>query len=70
MNKLNYWRSEWLLGGLNCAKAMSGPMMLGGGAGGGHCGSTVIPPGGGAEMPMLGRYQREKELGKGAMSVV
>jgi len=49
---------------------MSGTLMLGGGAGGGHCGSTVIPPGGGAEMPMLGRYQREKELGKGAMSVV
>jgi len=49
MNKLKYWRSDWLLGGLNRAKAMSGAMVLGGAAGGGHCGSTVIPPGGGVE---------------------
>jgi serine/threonine protein kinase len=62
--------SDWLLRGLNRANEMSGTLMLGGGAGGGHCGRTVIPPGGGVEKPMLGRYQLEKELGKGAMSVV
>ena len=42
--------------------------MLGGG--GSHPGGTVILPGGGVEKPMLGRYQVEKELGKGAMGVV
>ena len=30
----------------------------------------MILPGGGVEKPMLGRYQVEKELGKGAMGVV
>jgi len=69
MNKLKYWRSDWLLGGLNRAKAMSEAMMLGGATDGGHCGSTVFPPGGGVEKPKLGRYQLEKDLGKGAMSV-
>ena len=50
------------------AKAMSETVMLGGG--GSHPGGTVILPGGGVEKPMLGRYQVEKELGKGAMGVV
>ncbi len=53
---------------LHRAKAMSETVMLG--AGGGHPGGTVILPGGGVEKPMLGRYQVEKELGKGAMGVV
>ena len=50
------------------AKAMSETIILGGT--GGHPGGTVILPGGGVEKPMLGRYQVEKELGKGAMGVV
>ena len=50
------------------AKAMSETVILGGT--GGHPGGTVILPGGGVEKPMLGRYQVEKELGKGAMGVV
>ncbi|HKU69529.1 MAG TPA: serine/threonine-protein kinase, partial [Burkholderiales bacterium] len=45
-------------------------VILGGAAGGGHPGGTVMLPGGGVEKPMLGRYQVEKELGKGAMGVV
>ncbi|MBI3935336.1 MAG: CHASE2 domain-containing protein [Betaproteobacteria bacterium] len=53
---------------LTRAKAMSETVMLGGGAG--HPGGTVILPGGGVEKPMLGRYQVEKELGKGAMGIV
>ncbi|MBI2509651.1 MAG: protein kinase, partial [Betaproteobacteria bacterium] len=66
---------------LNRAKAMSETVILGG-AGGGHPGGTVILGGGGghpggtmvleggSEKPMLGRYQVEKELGKGAMGIV
>jgi CHASE2 domain-containing sensor protein len=50
------------------AKAMSETVILG--SGGSHPGGTVILPGGGVEKPMLGRYQVEKELGKGAMGVV
>jgi CHASE2 domain-containing sensor protein len=50
------------------AKAMSETVILGGASG--HPGGTVIMPGGGVEKPMLGRYQVEKELGKGAMGVV
>jgi serine/threonine-protein kinase len=53
---------------LSRAKAMSETVILGGG--GGHPGGTVIMPGGGVEKPMLGRYQVEKELGKGAMGIV
>jgi serine/threonine-protein kinase len=49
------------------AKAMSETVILGSGGG---PGGTVILPGGGVEKPMLGRYQVEKELGKGAMGVV
>ena len=47
---------------------MSETVILGGG--GAHPGGTVILPGGGVEKPMLGRYEVEKELGKGAMGVV
>ncbi len=50
------------------AKAMSETVILGGS--GGHPGGAVMLPGGGVEKPMLGRYQVEKELGKGAMGVV
>jgi serine/threonine-protein kinase len=53
---------------LKRATAMSETVMLG--AGGGHPGGTVLLPGGGVEKPMLGRYEVEKELGKGAMGVV
>ena len=42
--------------------------MLGGG--GAHPGGTMLLDGGAVEKPMLGRYQVEKELGKGAMGVV
>jgi serine/threonine-protein kinase len=53
---------------LTRAKAMSETVILGGGST--HPGGTVILPGGGVEKPMLGRYEVEKELGKGAMGVV
>ncbi|MEI7680110.1 MAG: serine/threonine-protein kinase [Betaproteobacteria bacterium] len=49
------------------AKAMSETIILGGG---GHPGGAMMLSGGGVEKPMLGRYQVEKELGKGAMGVV
>jgi serine/threonine-protein kinase len=42
--------------------------MLGGGTS--HPGGTMLLDGGAVEKPMLGRYQVEKELGKGAMGVV
>jgi hypothetical protein len=53
---------------LTRAKAMSEPVMLGGGRS--HPGGAVFLPGGGVEKRMLGRYEVEKELGKGAMGVV
>ena len=52
---------------LNRARAMSETVILGGGTG--HPGGSMSL-GAGAEKPMLGRYQVEKELGKGAMGVV
>ena len=52
---------------LSRAKQMSETVILGGAQG--HPGGTLAL-GGGAEKPMLGRYQVEKELGKGAMGVV
>ena len=39
-------------------------------AGAAHPGGTLLLDGGAVEKPMLGRYQVEKELGKGAMGVV
>ncbi|HZX31934.1 MAG TPA: serine/threonine-protein kinase, partial [Rhodocyclaceae bacterium] len=51
------------------AKQMSETVMLGGGRGQ-AAGGTVILTDGQVEKPMLGRYQVEKELGKGAMGVV
>ena len=53
---------------LNRAKNLSETVMLGGS--GGHPGGTMLLDGGAVEKPMLGRYQIEKELGKGAMGVV
>lgn len=43
-------------------------VILGGGSG--HPGGTLLLADGAVEKPMLGRYQIEKELGKGAMGVV
>jgi CHASE2 domain-containing sensor protein len=51
------------------AKAMSETVILGGGGARTNA-STLILDGGIVEKPMLGRYQVEKELGKGAMGVV
>ncbi len=53
---------------LNRAKNLSETVILGGS--GTHPGGTVLLAGGGVEKPMLGRYQVDKELGKGAMGVV
>ncbi|MGH8671221.1 MAG: CHASE2 domain-containing protein, partial [Burkholderiales bacterium] len=53
---------------LQRSKSMSETVILGGGGGGTT--STMILDGGAVEKPMLGRYQVEKELGKGAMGVV
>ena len=52
---------------LHRAKNLSETVMLGGNS---HAGGTMLLDGGGVEKPMLGRYQVEKELGKGAMGVV
>ena len=48
------------------SKKMEDTIVLGGG--GGHAGGTMVLDAG--EKPMLGRYQVEKELGKGAMGIV
>ena len=53
---------------LSRAKNLSETVILGGS--GTHPGGTMLLAGGGVEKPMLGRYQVEKELGKGAMGVV
>ena len=53
---------------LTRAKNLSETVMLGGG--GAHPGGTMLLDGGAVEKPMLGRYQVDKELGKGAMGVV
>lgn len=53
---------------LKRARNLSETVVLGGGSS--HPGGTLLLTGGGVEKPMLGRYQVEKELGKGAMGVV
>jgi len=55
---------------LNRAKQMSETVILGGGGGGGRTNVSMLDGNGNVEKPMLGRYQIEKELGKGAMGVV
>ncbi len=52
---------------LNRVKNLSETVMLGGST---HPGGTLQLDSGAVEKPMLGRYQVEKELGKGAMGVV
>ncbi len=49
------------------AKAMEETVVLGGGS---HPGGTLVLDGDDIQKPMLGRYQVERELGKGAMGVV
>ena len=51
------------------SKIMEDTVMLGS-AGGGSATGTLLLDGEGVQKPMLGRYQVEKELGKGAMGVV
>jgi serine/threonine-protein kinase len=53
---------------MNRSKQMEGTVILGGG--GGTAAGTMILGDGTVQKPMLGRYQVEKELGKGAMGVV
>ncbi len=53
---------------LNRAKNLSETVILGGSSA--HPGGTMLLAGDGVEKPILGRYQIEKELGKGAMGVV
>jgi len=54
---------------LQRAKQLSETVILGGG-GSGRTNASILGEGGNVEKPMLGRYQIEKELGKGAMGVV
>jgi len=53
---------------MNRSQQMEETVMFG--AGGGGTNSTMLLDGGDMEKPMLGRYEIEKELGKGAMGVV
>jgi len=52
----------------NRATAMEETVILGGG--GSSPGGTLVLEGSGVEKPMLGRYEVERELGKGAMGAV
>ena len=54
---------------INRSQAMEETVMLGA-AGSGSAGATMLLDGGGMQKPMLGRYEVEKELGKGAMGIV
>jgi len=53
----------------NRAQSLEETVILGGG-GGSSPGGTVLLDGGGVEKPKLGRYEVERELGKGAMGAV
>ncbi len=53
---------------METAKNMEATIILGGGGGGGTAATMILD--GGAAKPTLGRYDIEKELGKGAMGVV
>ena len=53
---------------LQRARHLSETVVLG--ASGAHPGGSLLLTGGGVEKPMLGRYQVDRELGKGAMGVV
>ncbi len=53
---------------LNRARQLSETVILGGG--GSRSNASLIDTAGNVEKPMLGRYEIEKELGKGAMGVV
>jgi serine/threonine-protein kinase len=55
---------------LSRAKQLSETIILGGSSAARTNAGTMILQGGAQEKPMLGRYQIEKELGKGAMGVV
>ena len=54
---------------LSRAKQLSETVILGGG-GGGKTNVSILGADGSIEKPMLGRYEVQKELGKGAMGVV
>ena len=54
----------------NRAKQLGETVMLGGGGGSTRSNASLLDASGNVEKPMLGRYQIEKELGKGAMGVV
>lgn len=51
------------------SRALEETVMLGGGGGTSSAG-TMLLDGGGVQKPKLGRYEVEKELGKGAMGIV
>lgn len=55
---------------LSRARSMSETVILGGSGAGRTNASLISADGGSVEKPMLGRYQIDKELGKGAMGVV
>lgn len=55
---------------LDRARRLSETVILGGAGGGRTNASALMLDGGEIEKPMLGRYQVERELGKGAMGVV
>ncbi|MEJ7930338.1 serine/threonine-protein kinase [Ramlibacter sp. AN1015] len=64
------WNADYkdLRARLGRARNLSETVILGGASG--TAGGTLVLDDGAVEKPMLGRYQLEKELGKGAMGVV